>query len=292
MATTINNPGIVRVADRVLLGARKGLMRAQLFATDFSADFEQAGATLKVPVITAGAAATFAKATGLTASSGTVTDAEVKLTEKPFSTFEFDSDAALNRDLAPVLARAAEAAGVAVGNHIQNAIVTALAGATGTASVSGISKASIAALRKAVFDVCKSRPADTVLLLSPGDYAEVLALFESAVYGNPSAVQDGVFTGSLFGFKAVAEVSALEDGTGYLVPADALAIAGRAYPIPQGLQYLDQGTVTDEETGLTLTVLEHGNTSAISLYLSVLALYGVALIDKAKVAKVTISAAE
>lgn len=291
MATTIANPGIVRVADRVLLGARKGLMRAQLFATNFSDEFAQEGATVKVPVITAGDAATFAKANGLTASSGSVTFADVKLDKSPFSTMEFDSEAALNTKLPPVIARAADAVGVAIGNYIQTQIVAALGGATGTASAD-ISKAGIAALRKAAWSVCKASPADTVLLLAPGDYASVLALFDGAAYGGTGAVQDGVFTGSLFGFKAVAEVSSLTDGTGYLVPADALAVASRAYPVPQGLQYIDQGTVTDDETGLTITVLEHGSTDKIALYLSAISLLGASLIDEAKVAKVSVSDGE
>ena len=290
MATTIENPALVRAADRVLIGARKGVMRAQLFTADLSGEFLEPGLTVKVPVIAPGVAAEYDEATGYEADKGSVVQVPVTLNKHPVHTMLFKQSDALAQDIGPLVQRAADVGGIAISNYIQEAIVAALAGASGSASAE-ISKAGLAALRKKAYEL-GSVPSDTVLLLAPGDYAAVLALFDSAVYGDASAIRDGVFSGSLFGFKAVAEVSSLTDGTGYLVPADQLLIAARAVPVNAPEQYAESGTTTDDETGLSITVRRHGTAKNDYRYVSVEALFGIALVDAAKVAKVTITAAE
>lgn len=164
-------------------------------------------------------------------------------------------------------------------NSISKAISTKIGGKFTTSACQGgkvvlssVTKANIAKLRAS----CAGRVADTVLLLNPTNYAELLSLFDSNVYGGTDPVQNG-YIEKLYGFKAVVEANDLPSGvTGALVPANGLAIAVRPVALPDMNAYPEAGVVTDDN-GFSITAMRHTAFATGKAYMNVTCLVGAEL---------------
>lgn len=276
--SSLSSPGLIKAADDALVAATPDLNVARLFAYDMSADFATPGTTVKVPVAKAGTVNDFDASTNdFENIDGTVTYATVTLNKAPKSTFEFAALDALAAPNAPYWARVREAAA----NGVKASISTVLGGLFTTGACTGgkavlasVTKANVAALRAA----CLGRTADTVLALEPGYYNSLLSLLDANILGAQDAIRTG-YIGGLYGFKAVVQMLDLPEGVkGALIPANAVAVASRAFPVVDEGAYSECGTNSDEY-GFTLTVLRHGSAAKGSGFINVAALWGAALVQ-------------
>ncbi len=276
--SSLSSPGLIKAANDALVGATPDLNLARLFAYDMSADFATPGTTVKVPVAKAGTVQDFdASSNDFENTDGTVTFATVTLNKAPKSTFEFAAMDALAADGAPYWARVREAAA----NGVKASISSTLGGLFTAASCTGgkhvmasVTKATLAGLRAG----CLGRTADAVVALAPDYYQSALSLLDANVYGSAEAIKTGYIPG-LYGFKAIVQMTDLADGIkGAIIPASAVAVASRAFPVVDEGAYSEAGVVTDEY-GFSLTVLRHGSPGKGTGFINVVSLWGAALVQ-------------
>lgn len=282
MADSLTSPGVIKAANDALVAASPDLNIARLFAFDMSDEFVEPGTTVKVPIAAAGTVQDFdISSNDLENQDGTVTYAPVVLNKIPKSTFEFKGMDKLEAPNAPYWAKVREAAA----NGVKASISTTLGGLfTSTACTGGkhvmasVTKATVTACRAA----CLGRCADTVLGLCPEYYNSLLSLLDANILGTQDAIKNG-YIGGLYGFKGVVQLLDLPEGVkGAIIPANAVAVASRAFPVGDESCYSEYGTASDEY-GFTLTVLRHGSAAKGKGFLNVVALWGAALVQPSKI---------
>lgn len=282
MASSLTSPGVIKAANDALVAASPDLNIARLFAYDMSDEFATPGTTVKVPVAAAGTVEDFNASTNdFETKDGSVTYAQILLNKMPKSTFEFAALDKLEAPNAPYWAKVREAAANGVKASISTALgglFTAAACTGGKAVLASVTKAGIAGLRAQ----CAGRVADTVLALEPGYYNALLSLLDANILGAQDAIKTG-YIGGLYGFKAVVQMLDLPDGIkGAIIPANAVAVASRAFPVADEGAYSEMGTVSDE-FGFTLTVTRHGSAAKGTGFLNVVSLWGAGLVQPSKI---------
>lgn len=260
---SLTSPGIVRAGDKAIIAARKALEKISLIASDFSDAAVEPGTTLKLPVFS-GTASSFdpSNSHGYNDEEGTIKWAAVEFDTHKKCTFGLSDKDKLLVDTDPFWPKCGDAAGQAVAIELVKAVTGVLVYTAATQITSwSVSLANMAGLRAS----CAANgldPARCVVVLEPTSYAALLALLPANVIGDGSAVVDGIIKG-LYGFKAVVEGTTISkqsdlDGTtpvnkgvGFVVPEDAVLVAGRVV-VPQEGTCEEFATTTDEVTGLTL----------------------------------------
>jgi len=288
MATSLTSPGIVRAGDKAIIAARQALEKISLFATDFSADAVLPGTTLKLPVFS-GSASSFdpSNSHGYNDAEGAIKWAAIGFDTHKKCTFGLTDKDKLLVDTDPFWPKAGEAAGQAVAIELVKAATGCLVYTAATQITSwSVSLANMAALR-ASCATNKLDPARCVVILEPESYAALLALLPANVIGDGSAITSGIIKG-LYGFKAViegttiskqsgvADSTPVNKGVGFIVPEDALMVAGRVI-VPQEGVCEQFETTTDEVTGLTLGHRVTVDQNTGSRYYTVEAVLGAAL---------------
>ncbi len=300
MATSLTSPALVFSTDKAIIAARKALAKVSLFGTDFSADAVTPGTTMKIPVFTPSTAGTFnASSNNYEDTDGSVAYASVTFDNHVKHTFQFD-----DKDFTLVNGTHFWAnAGRASGDAIAKAILSAATGLINKTNIpkttenevtfTTISKTTAAGLR-ATCAAAGIDPAQTVLMLTPAKFAELLALLDANVYGGASAIRDGIVEG-LYGFKAVMENGELDSGTteklnGALVPTDSLVVAGRLVPVLSPSVYEEVGQTRDEVSGLVIGARRHGDPATGANYITHEALFGASLVQATKIVRLVSAA--
>lgn len=291
MASSLTSPSLVFAAEKAIIATRRALAKAKLFANDFSADAAQPGTTMKVAVFSPSTASAFnASSNNYETVDGSVAYQSVSLSSHVKNTFAFaDTDFNLVNGRG-FWDRAGEASGGAVAKAIETAIIGGVETGSGSATMASVTKANVAALRQACA-TANMDPARTVLILSPVNFATLLSLLDSYVYGGYEAIRRGVVEG-LYGFKAVMEAPGgftSSTTSGYLVQEDAIVIAGRTITIQSPKVYQEIGYTTDEDSGLTLGFRRHGDPATGMNYATVEALFGYGVVQADAILKITAS---
>ena len=292
MATSLTSPALVFSTDKAIIAARKALAKVAYFGTDFSADAVQPGTTMKIPVFKHDEASEFnASTNNYETTDGSVTYAAVTFDHHVKHTFQFDDKDFTLVNGTNFWANAGRASGNALAKAI-SAAVSALINktnipksATNEAVFASVTKTTVAKLR----DACAKAdidPGETVLMLTPTLFADLLATLDANVYGGPEAIRHGIVEG-LYGFKAVIEngdlsASADEKLNGALIPSDGLVVAGRQVPVLSPSVYEEIGTTRDEVSGLVVGVRRHGDPATGANYVTHEALLGAALAQPEK----------
>ena len=291
MASSLTSPAAVYTAASAIVAARKAIARVTQFSTDFSTDAVNPGSTMKIAVFAASAVAGEfdVDSNNYENPDGTVTWADVNFKHIK-STFQFNDTDFLLADGTKFWDNAGKAAGGAVSAGIEKVVgdlFTAEA-VTATHTMASVTKNAVAKLRAKCVEIgCD--PGKAVVLLSPDYYAELLSLLDSNIYGGAEAIRNGLVPG-LYGFKAVAEFSALPAGTlGAVVPEDAVAVAARLVPVDSTSAYQEVGAWTDPESGLSLGIRRHGAAKFGGNFMTVEASVGAALTQGAKCFRITAS---
>lgn len=263
MATSLNKKGLVAVSDKVILAAEPALELIRLFTTDFSVDAAKKYDTINVKVLSA-TASDFAKGTNNYVKEDNSADyADIRLTAHKKSTFGFDDLDDMEDELASIWDKLGPKAGRALGKAIVQSVTGLLTYAKADAQKTVDTLNTLAAFTKirSLTESANLDPEDCTLILEPATYDMLISLLPSGVVGECGVVNAGL-VGSRFGFKAIingptiSKVSGAGDatkGVGFVVPTDAIGIAGRyVKPVKEGGNLLEAGYTVDEKSGLVI----------------------------------------
>ena len=285
----IASPGIIKAANDALVAVRPAINVVKQFAFDLSDEFATPGTTVKVPVVSTDAISAFDRTSNnFEKAEGTLAFETITLDKTVKSTFQITAQNMLDAPMASYWQTIAKASANAINKFISDEIgglfnATDIANKTVLAGDLTAKKA--AKLRVA----CAGRVDETVLILKPDWYADVLGDLDSSAYGNANPFHNGKVDG-LFGFAAVVEGRSLPDGVnGVLLPKDCLVTATRAYQFPAPEGYLECGTAKDEETGFALTAMRHIAPATGDMFLNMISLWGLKLVQKDKITLVSAS---
>lgn len=288
MATSLHSKGLAAVADKIIIAARPALELVKLFTTDFSDTAAKQYDTIKVNVLKA-VANSFTKGTYNYVKGGnTISFANVMLSNDKISTFVLDDLSALEDDLAPIWNKLGPVAGRAVAKAFITSVAGLLGYAAADAQVTGLTLSTFAAFvnLRANVEANNYDPSDCVLILEPTTYNTLVGLLPSSVVGEGGVVNSALI-GARLGFKSIIEgpniskasTASANKGLGFVVPTDAIAIAGR-YKAPiagEGGETIEAGVATDDETGLPIGIRVVRNSADGEIGFSGEALFGAAL---------------
>lgn len=170
------------------------------------------------------------------------------------------------------------AVGDAIGRGIYSTVISLLNDTNVTLSAESAlsSKADFAGL----VDTTYANELDignTVLMLSPTYFANLLGTYDAYVYGGSEVVQKGYVPG-LYGFKSVVCAPGLAAGwKGALVDANSIGVASR-YLAPMAGAYVDAWKASDPNSGLTIGFRSFANLCTGRRYLDAEVLMGAKII--------------
>lgn len=286
----IASPGIIKATNDALVEVRPAINVVKQFAYDMSDEFATPGDTVKVPVASTGTLSAFnASSNNFETEDGSLSWETVKLDSTVKSTFKISAQNMLDMPMASYWETIAKASANAVNKFISDKIgglfVKATFKDTEVVKTGDLTAAAVAKFRTN----CKGRVDETVLLLKPEWYADVLGELDSSTFGGTDPIHNGRVD-KLFGFASVVEARGLPTGVnGVLLPKDCLVVASRAFAVADESVYSEYGTAKDAETGFALTAMRHGAPATGGAFLNVAALFGLKLIQTSKI--VTIVAA-
>lgn len=126
--------------------------------------------------------------------------------------------------------------------------------------------------------------ADTVIVLNPLKYSQLIASLDSSVYGGPEAIRRGVVVG-LFGFKSVICSDKLPEGTvGALVQNGALGVVSRYLP-PSIAGAYPMTTEATDENGVKMGYRYSTNLATGRNYIACDALFGAKVLLPGKIVR-------
>jgi len=138
-------------------------------------------------------------------------------------------------------------------------------------ALTGFKQQSVAAIRAAA--IKKGLPPGSCVLVLNGDYfSALLGTLDAHVYGGIEAIREGRLP-NLYGFKEIVEWPNLQI-PGFVCRPDALAVANRYLPPVDPRAYEEVGTVTDDQSGLTLGVRRYVERSTGQMNTSLELFYG------------------
>ena len=308
MPTSLQNPGLVYLADKAIIAAAAEIACIKDFCWSLSDQAIQPGTTMKVNLFDSAPARVFNRETNnYETVDGTVTQAEISFDTHLKKTFMFTDKDFLLVNVA-VWDQAGEAGGVALAQAILSAISDkinktnipksgpcATGGTFGAANeyvLATATKKTVAKLRKAA-RAAGIAPRRSVLALCPDHYADILAELDSHIYNGDEAVRLGRIPG-LYGFKSVVEME-MNDGegenlVGAVIPDQAIGIAGRAIEVQSPSNYQEVGMTVDEGSGLPITIRRHGSPKYGENFVNMETLFGGALLQANKIVRLVSSA--
>jgi len=279
MANTLTNVALQIYSNKLITALRRKLAPIFAFSLDLSAEAAQKGDTIQVPLILAASAADFNATThNYKASNDDITAKEVKLNKRKLSKFGIDDAANANfpaswwEGKSAMSVNACGAAALAdvyalitaenYGDEEKDKLQISLAGF----KKAGVGQIRAAAVKKGLL------PSASALCLNPDFYSALLADLDSASYGGEEAIRQG-YIPNLLGFGKIIEVPDY-DSPGYVCHPDAIAFANRYLAPVDPSSYSEAGSVTEDETGLTVGIRRYGDPDTGLLSVSAELCYG------------------
>jgi hypothetical protein len=244
-------------SKKMIEGLTNALPALRSFSLDLSDELVEPGETIKVPLVTADAAAAWnitSNNYGRTAAS--LYDKPVVMDQRLITGFAITQAQMMNFRPSWWEGKAALNA-----RSIADAVLTDLFGIVTAANygdtaakklpvaLATFGRKSLASLRALVVKG-KLQPAKSVLVLNPDFFAALLSDLDAQVYGGREAIQGGVIP-SLLGFRAIIEAPQYND-PGFVCHPDAIAFGSRRIPVADTTPYKEFGSITEPDTGLTL----------------------------------------
>jgi len=279
MANTLTNTALQIYSNKLIMGLKRRLALIFAFSLDLSAEASQPGGTIQVPLISAGTADDFnASTNNYKASESDITAKTVTINKRKLSKFGI-SDAQNANFPAAWWERKSEmgvnACAAAALDDVYALITAANYGDEDAdklaLTLAGFKKAGVGAIRAAA--VKKGlNPSMCTLALNPDFYSALLADLDSASYGGEEAIRQG-FIPNLLGFGKIVEAPDY-DSPGFVCHADAIAFANRYLAPVDPSSYSEAGSVTDEDSGLTVGIRKYGDPDTGLLSVSAELAYG------------------
>lgn len=279
MPNTLTNTALQIYSTKLIMALKRRLAPIFAFSLDLSSEAKAKGDTIQVPLISAATAADFnATTNNYKATADDIKAKTVSLNKRKLSKFGVDDSQNANFP-ASWWERKAEMSVNAVGGAALDdvwALITAanygdtdadkLALTLATFKKAGVGAIRAAAVKKGL------NPAASTLLLNPDFYSMLLADLDSASYGGEEAIRQG-YIPNLLGFGKVMEAPNF-NSPGLVCHPDAIAFANRYLAPVDPSSYSEVGTVTDEESGLTVGIRKYGDPDTGLLSVSAELAYG------------------
>lgn len=248
------------------------------FAHNFRDLEDRKGASIVIPVFDLSAAADFDADTNNYCNGTTEMDAAtVNLSSHLIKQFMY-TDRDVSETEVQWFRDVGYATGDAIGRGIYNTVIGLLNDANVTLSAENdlTAKADFADLVETTYtkglDI-----GQTVLMLGPTYFANLLGTLDAYVYGGPEAIRGGYVPG-LYGFKSIVCAPGLAEGwKGALVDANSIGIASR-YLAPMAGAYVDAWKASDPNSGLTIGYRSFANLCTGRRYLDAEVLFGARII--------------
>lgn len=287
----LTSPGIVRTTNEILIGLKPTIAMIREFAYDLSPEMQEAGAKIRLPMLTAGNYENYADDTCATPGSeagnfehvtGGLGEVWVTLDKAPKVTIPVTQTDKLELEGDSLWTRCAEAGVDAISKAISQIVGAKFTkaniepdGTTRKVTMASVTKNAIAKLRTKA--ASKGRVGDYVLMLDGEYYADLISLLDSNIFGDSDPIKDGVVK-NLYGFSSVICNYDMPDGVkGILVPKNGLGVVVRPFAIPDMSAYPEAGIVSDE-SGFALSVLRHTSFATAKVFVNVGCLCGTELI--------------
>lgn len=279
MANTLTNTALQIYSTKLIMALKRKLAPIFAFSLDLSNEAKAKGDTVQVPLISAATAADFhANNNNYKAAEGDVNAKSVTINKRKLSKFGVSDQQNANYGASWWEGKAimsVNAVGAAALADVYALITAANYGDTDpdklAITLATFKKAGVAAIRAAAIKKGLS-PSASALCLNPDFYSALLADLDSASYGGEEAVRNGVIP-NLMGFSKIIEVPDF-NSPGFVCHPDAIAFANRYLaPVEPGC-YQEVGTVTDDESGLTVGVRKYGDPDTGLLSVSAELCYG------------------
>lgn len=244
-------------SHKLIEGLTNMLPALRSFSLDLSDDMTEPGETVRVPLVSADAAAPWSDSEnnyGRTVAS--LADKKVVVDQRIIAGFAigqaqlanfrpswWEGKGALNaRSIADAVLNSVF--GIVTAGNYGDTAAKKLQVALGT-----FGRKAIAELRPKVVKG-KLQPAKSVLVLNPDFFAALLSDLDAQVYGGREAITGGTIPG-LLGFRAIIEAPQLNE-PGFVCHPDAIAIGSRRVQVADTTPYKEFGPVVEPDTGLTL----------------------------------------
>jgi len=248
------------------------------FAHNFRDLEDRKGASIVIPVFNLSAAADFDADSNNYCNGQTEMDAAtVNLSSHLVKQFMYT-----DRDVAETEVQWFRDVGYATGDAIGRGIYNTVIGLLNDTNVTLSAESSLSAKSDfaGLVDTTYANQLDignTVLMLGPTYFANLLGTLDAYVYGGPEAIRGGYVPG-LYGFKSVVCAPGLADGwKGALVDANSIGIASR-YLAPMAGAYVDAWKASDPNSGLTIGYRSFANLCTGRRYLDAEVLFGAKII--------------
>lgn len=267
MGSSLQKKGLIAASDKVILAAEPALELVRLFTTDFSEKAAKKYDVINVKVLSS-LASDFAKGSNnYTKEDNTADNADIRLNKHKKSTYGFDDLDDMEDELAAIWDKLGPKAGRALSKAIIQEICGCLTYSKADAQKQVASLTTLGAFTKirSLVESADLDPEDCVMLLEPETYDTLIGLLPQNVVGEGGVVNSGLI-GARFGFKAIVNAPNISKasgatasdvtpskGVGFVVPTDALGIAGRyVKPIKEGGNLLETGYTVDEKSGIII----------------------------------------
>lgn len=282
MSDSLTSPGLILASNKAIMEAQRGIAFVKNFATDFSAELQGIGKTIKVPVFS-GDATVYADADNdFETTDGSIIPVGVTLDTLVKVTYSLGVMDLLEVDKSSTSRNCGIAGGRAIGRKLEELVCALL---TYTNRMAAATSFQVAKLGKAIATAEKEGldPATLVAVLTPDAYGDLL----DANTNNAAIQGDDIASalGRKYGIKsilcsakvAVESASGVNKGAGFLVADSAIAIAGRGIEQAVDGLYSEYGTTSDEGSGLAITSFVHGTPGKNKRFMNVAALLGAKL---------------
>lgn len=248
------------------------------FAHNFRDLEDRKGASIVIPVFNLSAAADFDADSNNYCNGQTEMDAAtVNLSSHLVKQFMYT-----DRDVAETEVQWFRDVGYATGDAIGRGIYNTVVGLLNDTNVTLSAESNLSAKSDfaGLVDTTYANQLDignTVLMLGPTYFANLLGTLDAYVYGGPEAIRGGYVPG-LYGFKSVVCAPGLAAGwKGALVDANSIGIASR-YLAPMAGAYVDAWKASDPNSGLTIGYRSFANLCTGRRYLDAEVLFGAKII--------------
>ena len=255
------------------------------FAHNFRDLEDRKGASIVIPVFNLSAAADFDADSNNYCNGQTEMDAAtVNLSSHLVKQFMYT-----DRDVAETEVQWFRDVGYATGDAIGRGIYNTVIGLLNDTNVTLSAESSLSAKSDfaGLVDTTYANQLDignTVLMLGPTYFANLLGTLDAYVYGGPEAIRGGYVPG-LYGFKSVVCAPGLAEGwKGALVDANSIGIASR-YLAPMAGAYVDAWKASDPNSGLTIGYRSFANLCTGRRYLDAEVLFGAKIIRNSGIVK-------
>lgn len=279
MANTLTNTALQIYSNKLIMGLKRRLALIFAFSLDLSAEAAQKGGTVQVPLISAATADDFnATSNNYKASEDDITAKTVAIVKRKLSKFGI-SDSQNANFPASWWERKSEmginACASAALDDIYGLITALNYGDEDpdklTLTLAGFKKSGVGTIRAAAVKKGLD-PSASTLALNPDFYSALLADLDSASYGGEEAIRQG-YIPNLLGFGKIMEAPNYS-APGFVCHPDAIAFANRYLAPVDPASYSEAGSVTDDDSGLTVGIRKYGDPDTGLLSVSAELCYG------------------